>query len=83
MIKKSNEASWIQFQLPSAPVGGMDALFTIRCFDWDANGAHDLIGECETTIRDLTLGPVQLALVNPNKRGRYVLAACYYRDYTC
>ena len=71
VVMKNTDPKWAGFQLPTVPIGGWDTLFTIRCFDWDANGAHQLIGECKISLRDLSLGSVQLALINPNKQGRY------------
>jgi hypothetical protein len=72
VVTKNTDPSWVEFQLPTAPIGGWDTLFTILCFDWDANGAHQLIGECKISLRDVSLGSVQLALINPDKQGRCV-----------
>ena len=53
----------------------IDTFFTINCFDWDKDGAHDLIGSLSTTLREFTFGPVQLPLVDPAMVGRYF---CYF-----
>jgi C2 domain len=74
VITKNTDPAWVAFQLPTAPLGGWDTLFTVRCCDWDANGAHQLIGECKISLREISLGSVQLALINPDKQGRYVWA---------
>jgi hypothetical protein len=52
-------------------LGGIDEPFVIDCYDWDADGVHSLIGKLTTTFREFTFGPVQLALINPRKFGRY------------
>lgn len=68
--KKNLNPTWEPFALGVADVGGLDGEFTITCFDWDKDGGHDLIGTVTTTLREFSLGPVTLALVNPSKVGR-------------
>jgi len=41
----------------------------IICYDFDANGTHDLIGKFTSTVRDWLFGDYQRALVNPEKLG--------------
>ena len=69
---KDLNPKWKPFEINLEDVGGMDGLFTIACFDWDADGGHDLIGIASTTFREFTFGSVQLALVDPEKAGRLV-----------
>lgn len=64
--------AWEPFALNVAELGGLDASFTIDCYDWEKGGANQLIGSVTTTIRDFMFGPVQLALINPDKVGKYV-----------
>lgn len=67
---KDLNPKWKAFDLNLADVGGMDGLFTIECYDWDADGSHDLIGKAITTFREFTFGSVQLALLDPEQAGR-------------
>ena len=72
VIKKNCSPSWQSFELATSGVGGLDTIFTINCYDWDADGSHDLIGRVTTTLRDFTFGPFDIALINPEKQGKYV-----------
>jgi len=40
----------------------------IEVLDWDSNGAHDLIGRCTATLRELQVMK-EVALINPKKVG--------------
>ena len=31
----------------------------VECYDWDADGGHDFIGDFTTSLRELTRGPGQ------------------------
>lgn len=45
---------------------------------------HSLIGSLTTTFREFTFGPVQIALINPRKVGRYIYAlevCCRFKTY--
>lgn len=72
VIKQTLSPEWPAFELPTSVFGTLDTLFKVSCYDWDADGGHDLIGEFSTTLRELTFGAVRLALVNPAKVGRFV-----------
>ena len=74
MIKKNCNPTWQPFELATSDVGGLDTVFTINCYDWDADGSHDLIGRVSTSLRDFTFGPFDVALKNPEKEGKYVLS---------
>ena len=50
-------------------LGGFEGEFTITCYDWDKDGAHELIGTITTNLLEISLGPVTLALVN-HKSGK-------------
>lgn len=67
---KTLNPTWEPFALGVADVGGWDAELTITCYDWDKDGSHDLIGTLTTNLREFSLGPVSLALINPSKVGR-------------
>ena len=70
VIKKTLNPEWVPFELSAAGAGGLDALITINCYDWDKDGGHDLIGSLSTTLRDFTFGPMAMAFINPAKVGR-------------
>lgn len=70
VIQKELNPSFAPFQLSTAAINGLDVPFTVTCYDWDKDGGHDLIGSLSTTLRELSLGPVLLPLINPNKVGR-------------
>jgi C2 domain len=72
VVLKELNPSWIPFQLSTAAINGIDVPFTITCYDWDKDGSHDFIGSLSTTLRELSLGPVLLPLINPVKVGKYV-----------
>jgi hypothetical protein len=69
-VMKDLNPKWKPFEINLEDVGGMDGLFTVECYDWDADGSHDLIGIVTTTFRQFTFGSVQLALIDPEKAGR-------------
>lgn len=61
---------WEPFVLCVEDIGGLDAEFSINCYSFDKDGAHNLIGTAVTNLREFGLGPVTLALINPAKVGR-------------
>lgn len=71
-MKQTLEPKWEPFALNVAEIGGLDSNFTIDCYDWEKDGANQLIGSLTTTVRDFMFGPVQIALINPEKVGKYV-----------
>ncbi len=77
-IKETLSPEWPSFILSTSSVGNLDTLFTISCYDWDADGGHDLIGKFTTNLREFTFGSAQFALVNPDKVGRYVIRWTLY-----
>lgn len=72
-VKEDLNPNWKYFELNMCDLGGMDNDVVIECYDWNANGFHDLIGKTTTTFREFTFGSFQFALVNPKKVGRYVI----------
>eukprot|EP01117_Protostelium_nocturnum_P011863 TRINITY_DN432_c0_g1_i12.p1 TRINITY_DN432_c0_g1~~TRINITY_DN432_c0_g1_i12.p1 ORF type:complete len:1099 (-),score=434.44 TRINITY_DN432_c0_g1_i12:135-3431(-) len=42
-------------------------MIKVECWDWDDRGFHDLIGECQLTMRDLNKKSPQFPLINPAK----------------
>lgn len=76
VVHDSLSPSWQGFQLSTAAVGGLDTEFTINCLHWDKEGGHQVIGCISTTLREFTLGPLQLPLVSDkaaskNRKGYY------------
>ncbi|KAI6201386.1 C2 domain and von Willebrand factor, type A domain and Copine domain-containing protein [Aphelenchoides besseyi] len=48
--------------------GDKDREFLIECYDWDADGEHDLVGACNTTVNRLLSGVDKtLPLINEKK----------------
>lgn len=81
--------TWERFMLATDDVGGIDGKFTVNVYDWNKDGAHQLIGishfinqentkylgvgSVTTSLWEFSLGSVQLPLINPAKVGRYAL----------
>jgi hypothetical protein len=67
-IKQNVDPTWAPFILNTADMNGFDTLFTVRVWDFDDDGAHDLIGSTEMTLRELALGPpFRLSLEHKDK----------------
>ncbi|VDI32199.1 Hypothetical predicted protein [Mytilus galloprovincialis] len=50
-----------------------DRSIKVECYDWDADGGHDFIGEFQTTLRELSRGPSQQNIfecINGKKRDK-------------
>lgn len=62
MVKKSLEPDFHQFELNLNDIRGPDTEFTIRVWDHDSDGGHDLIGELHTTLREWSFGEFRQAL---------------------
>ncbi|KAH3756955.1 hypothetical protein Pelo_11264 [Pelomyxa schiedti] len=69
VIKKCDNPKWGYFILDMSLIGGLDTPFKISVMDWDADGGHDLVGECKITMREWCFGPYRKALINPDKLG--------------
>ncbi|GAB6026834.1 Copine-8 [Chamberlinius hualienensis] len=73
VIKKNLNPIWRHFDLPLRTLcgGDIERKIKIQCFDWDSDGSHDLIGETETTARQLMKSDSSVvntyALINPSK----------------
>jgi hypothetical protein len=83
VIQDSLSPTWAGFQLSTAAVGGLDTEFTINCLHWDKDGGHQFIGCIRTTLREFTLGPLQLPLLSvkqaaKNKKGYlFIFWVCF------
>lgn len=59
-IEQELNPTWEPFTLDLLKLGGIDGNFTLRCYDWDATGGHDLIGEAFVSVRELSFGEAQV-----------------------
>ncbi|XP_041349780.1 copine-8-like [Gigantopelta aegis] len=59
VIKRTLNPTWKPFILSIRTLcnGDYDRCIKIECYDWDADGGHDFIGEFTTTMRELSRGP--------------------------
>uniref|UniRef100_A0A6B2KXR9 C2 domain-containing protein n=1 Tax=Arcella intermedia TaxID=1963864 RepID=A0A6B2KXR9_9EUKA len=67
---KTVQPKWKPFELHLNEIGGMDVEIEIKCWDFDGDGGHDLIGVLKTTYRELVLNSFQYKLVHPEKKNR-------------
>jgi hypothetical protein len=81
VIKNTLDPIWKPFELPLARLndGDMDRPILIQCYDWDKSSAHDFIGECRVTARQMTPG-ARFDLINPKKQSskKYVNSGTLY-----
>ncbi|KAJ8301692.1 hypothetical protein KUTeg_020679 [Tegillarca granosa] len=73
VIKKTLNPTWRPFVIPvrSLNNGDYDRSIKVECYDWDADGGHDFIGEFTTTLRELSRGPGErnvFECFNPKKK---------------
>jgi hypothetical protein len=71
VLKKNLNPVWNAFTITAAVLcaGDLDRALVIDVFDWDSNSAHDLIGSCQITARELVAGAT-FKLVNPAKKSK-------------
>lgn len=57
-IKNTLNPKWKQFTVPVRALcnGDYDRGIKIECYDWNSNGSHDIIGSCQTNMRELSRG---------------------------
>eukprot|EP01117_Protostelium_nocturnum_P011865 TRINITY_DN432_c0_g1_i3.p1 TRINITY_DN432_c0_g1~~TRINITY_DN432_c0_g1_i3.p1 ORF type:complete len:929 (-),score=280.46 TRINITY_DN432_c0_g1_i3:184-2970(-) len=67
VIKNDQSPKWKDFEIITDLAGGFDGMIKVECWDWDDRGFHDLIGECQLTMRDLNKKSPQFPLINPAK----------------
>uniref|UniRef100_A0AC35U4J1 C2 domain-containing protein n=1 Tax=Rhabditophanes sp. KR3021 TaxID=114890 RepID=A0AC35U4J1_9BILA len=61
---------WKPFEIHSMQLcyGDKDREFLIECYDWDQDGNHDLVGQCQTTVNRLANQyDRMLPLIHPKK----------------
>ncbi|XP_052284363.1 copine-8-like isoform X2 [Dreissena polymorpha] len=59
VIKKTLNPTWkpMTLSVRSLCNGDYDRTMKIECYDWDADGGHDFIGDFTTSLRELSRGP--------------------------
>lgn len=74
-IKNTLNPKWNEFRIESRVLcaGDYNRPFIIRCYDWNASGKEDLIGEFTTNVNDMlkvkqTRQPNVYQLINPEKK---------------
>lgn len=76
VIKNTLNPTWKPFRVPVTTLcnGDYDRSIKIECYDWDSDGSsHDLIGECKTTLKELTKAPTSntaYQVINPKKQAK-------------
>lgn len=75
VIKKTLNPTWKPFTIPVRSLcnGDYDRTIKIECYDWDADGGHDFIGEFMTNMRELSRGPSPQNVyecINPKKQAK-------------
>ncbi|XP_052779910.1 copine-8-like isoform X2 [Mya arenaria] len=73
VIKKTLNPTWKPMTLSVRALcnGDYDRAIKVECYDWDADGGHDFIGDFTTSLRELTRGPGQTNVyecINEKKR---------------
>ncbi|XP_013417379.1 copine-8 isoform X2 [Lingula anatina] len=97
VIKNTLDPTWRPFTVPVRSLcnGDYDRSIKVECYDWDSDGSHDIIGEFQTNIRELSHGPVPnnvYEVINKEKKakkksyknsGRVELMSCsIVQEYT-
>eukprot|EP00057_Strongylocentrotus_purpuratus_P033319 XP_790964.2 PREDICTED: copine-8 [Strongylocentrotus purpuratus] len=72
VIKNTLDPAWRPFSVMVRVLcnGDLDRTIKVECFDWDSDGSHDLIGQFNTNMRQLTEGRGSFELINPKKAAK-------------
>ncbi|XP_062922815.1 copine-2 isoform X3 [Mobula hypostoma] len=74
VIKNTLDPIWKPFSMPLVSLcdGHMDKNIKVLCYDYDNDGGHDFIGECETTVAKMSeagdSGEVEFECINSKKQ---------------
>jgi hypothetical protein len=68
-LKNNLNPQWQPMDVSLQATGGLDTPLVLSVFDYDNNGAHDLVGNAQTTLRQLVSSKPTLALIDPVKVG--------------
>lgn len=88
VIKNTLNPKWKKFTIPIAELcnGDLDRNLKVVCWDWNAIGKENLIGEFYITLREISEsmpGSKRIPLINPNKKNssRYKNSGEIQLDY--
>ncbi|XP_046542548.1 copine-8-like isoform X2 [Haliotis rubra] len=75
VIKKTLNPTWKPLVIPVRSLcnGDHDRSIKIECYDWDADGGHDFIGEFTTSLRELSRGRIEqnkYECISPKKKAK-------------
>lgn len=75
VIKRTLNPTWRTFTINIRLLcnGDYERPIKVECYDWDADGGHDLIGVFQTTLRELTKGrdiSNVYECINPKKKAK-------------
>ncbi|KAL4000728.1 NACHT, LRR and PYD domains-containing protein 12 [Sarotherodon galilaeus] len=72
VVKNNLNPTWRPFRIPLQSLCGGDMEKPIKCYDYDNDGSHDLIGVFETTMRRLQeashTSPAEFECINSKKK---------------
>jgi hypothetical protein len=69
VITSSSNPRWTSFPLFFDMIpGGLQGRLLVECYDWDADGGMDLIGEFRCTLQQLTDQRLKQYFINPKKK---------------
>jgi len=63
-VNDVTNCTWESIQLTDRLCGGHEAPLTLKVYDYDADGTHDFIGECHTTLREIVSADPTFLLIN-------------------
>jgi len=72
IIKNTLNPEFVAFDIPVSRLApsSPDQPIKVICFDWDARGAHDTIGQAILTINELRNGRKEWTLINEDKKAK-------------
>jgi hypothetical protein len=74
VVKNSQNPAWRPIRVKASQLcgGDYDNKIRIDCKDYDSNGSHELIGSCETSVKELIQqgSGMQWSCVNPKKASK-------------
>ncbi|XP_041453938.1 copine-3-like isoform X2 [Lytechinus variegatus] len=75
VIKNTLKPTWKPFKIDLKKIcnGDYDKRIKIACYDYDFDGRHDMIGSCETTVRQMVHSDkkeVEWECINPKKKAK-------------
>ncbi|XP_071447881.1 copine-8-like [Hetaerina americana] len=88
VIKGTVDPYWQKFCIPVRNLcnGDFERTIKVVCYDWNSNGNNIIIGEFETTLKELSQGPgsdTVFQLINKKKQVAVVLRLMWVDHLTC